>query len=296
MDTPARTQVYIAYVKREDDSNTLMFADDPKRDELAILFKDPYTGRTKMPFDGDMSPLDDDACYEVTLSQNSVEAMESQYVTLSAQVGGLSDYEPALGDEGGLQPIRVIYSFDGQKLVFKRIPGSKRINENRIISVDGEPRITDTTSVIAIDDTVDAVYHVPSKKFYFTDFQAAKHVFGTLEVYYRSATQNEVDEWLDEGMFDIDSQFDTFAISTPNRKRIALARDELKIDITDAEIKERILSYAGLHAPRMLVVNGKFNIKKNSDLTEALRFITGAYYRNEITGDLMVAGTPKKAN
>ncbi|MEO5690910.1 MAG: hypothetical protein ABIQ64_01865, partial [Candidatus Saccharimonadales bacterium] len=113
--------------------------------------------------------------------------------------------------------------------------------------------------------------------------------------YYRSATQNEVDEWLDPSLFDIDSQFDTFAVSVPNRKKMLFATEELKIDLSDAETVERISNSAALHAPKMLFINGKFNIKKNSDITEALTVITGAYYQNSITGDLMIAGSSKKA-
>ena len=96
-------------------------------------------------------------------------------------------------------------------------------------------------------------------------------------------------------MFDIDSSFDTFAISTPNRKRMRLATDELQIDLADEETLIRIRAYAAQHAPKMLFINNKFNVKKNADITEALRIITGAYYQNEITGELMVANTPKRA-
>ena len=139
------------------------------------------------------------------------------------------------------------------------------------------------------------VFITKTRKFYFRDFQTAKHIFGPLEVYYRSATQNEVDEWLDPSIFDIDSSFDTFAISTPNRKKMIYASQELKIDLTDPETVGRISAYAGKHAQKMLFINGKFNIKKNADITESLRLITGSYYQNEITGDLMVANSPKKA-
>lgn len=247
---------------------------------------------TKLLFEGDMAPLDDGSCYEITLSANSIEAMERQYITSYDQVGSLSDYEPT-GEEGK-SDIRVMYQFDGQKLIFKRTPKSRQLHDSRIINLDGEPAITAMTNVLAIDEHVDAVYHIASRRFYFTSFQAAKHVFGTIEVYYWSATQNDVDEWLDTNLFDIDSQFDTFAISTPNRKKMVNASEELGIDLADPETHDRILTYAGQHAPKMLVINNKFNIKKNADITEALRLVTGAYYRNDITGDVMVANTAKK--
>ena len=288
-ESTAQTVIF-AYTKSADEPNTILFADDPKRDEILSLFVDPYPEMTKIPYDG-KSLLNTDECFEVNLSHNSLETIDGQFVTLWSQVSGVSDYDP----EEQISPIRAMYTFDGNKLIFKRIAKSQQLRDSKIISLDGAPKVTPNINVMAIDDKVDAVYDTRTKKFFFTDFQAAKAVFGTLEVYYRSATQNDVDEWLDPSLFDIDSSFDTFAISVPNRKKMMFASEELKIDLTDAETVERIGASAALHAPKMLFINNKFNIKKNADITEALTVITGAYYQNSITGDLMIAGSSKKA-
>lgn len=286
--------VILAYVKRGEDPNTILFSDDARKQDILKLFKDPYTSMEKIRFDG-KTPVDEGECYEVNLSQNGQEMIERQYITSMGEVSSLSDYEPTGSDEETNDTIRVIYKFDGKKLVFKRIPKNQQIRDSMIIRMDGEPTATDMVNVLAIDERVDAVYNVVTHQFYFADFQAAKHVFGPLEVYYRSATQDEVDEWLDPSVFDIDSSFDTFAISTPNRKKMTYASEQLGIDLANPETLGRIAAYAGKHAPKMLFINGKFNIKKNADLTEALRLISGSYYENEITGMLMVANTPKKA-
>jgi hypothetical protein len=286
--------VILAYVKRGEDPNTILFSDDARRQDILKLFNDPYIGMEKIHFDG-KTPVDEGECYEVNLSQNGQEMLERQYITSMGEVSSLSDYEPTGSDEETNDTIRVIYKFDGKKLVFKRIPKNQQLRDSMIIRMDGEPTATDMVNVLAIDERVDAVYNVVTHQFYFADFQAAKHVFGPLEVYYRSATQDEVDEWLDPSVFDIDSSFDTFAISTPNRKKMTYASEQLGIDLANPETLGRIAAYAGKHAPKMLFINGKFNIKKNADLTEALRLISGSYYENEITGMLMVANTPKKA-
>lgn len=286
--------VILAYVKRGEDPNTILFSDDARKQDILKLFKDPYTSMEKIRFDG-KTPVDEGECYEVNLSQNGQEMIERQYITSMGEVSSLSDYEPTGSDEETNDTIRVIYKFDGKKLVFKRIPKNQQLRDSMIIRMDGEPTATDMVNVLAIDERVDAVYNVVTHQFYFADFQAAKHVFGPLEVYYRSATQDEVDEWLDPSVFDIDSSFDTFAISTPNRKKMTYASEQLGIDLANPETLGRIAAYAGKHAPKMLFINGKFNIKKNADLTEALRLISGSYYENEITGMLMVANTPKKA-
>jgi hypothetical protein len=286
--------VIVAYVKRNEDPNTLLFSEDARKQDILKLFKDPYTGMEKIRFDG-KTPVDDGECYEVNLSQNGQEMLERQYVTTMGEVSSLSDYEPTGSDEETNDTIRVIYAFDGKKLVFKRVPKNQQLRDSMIIRMDGEPTATEMVNALAIDERVDAVYNVITHQFFFADFQAAKHVFGPLEIYYRSATQNEVDEWLDPGIFDIDSSFDTFGISTPNRKKMTYTSEQLGIDLTNPETLGRIAAYAGKHAPKMLFINGKFNIKKNADLTEALRLITGSYYENEITGMLMVANTPKKA-
>lgn len=286
--------VILAYIKRPEDQNTVLFSNDPKKQDILKLFRDPYISAEKARFDG-KTPLNEGECYEVNLSQNGQEMIERQYITSIGEVSSLSDYEPTGNDEETNDTIRVIYMFDGKKLVFKHIPKKQQLQDSMIINMDGEPAATNMVNVLAIDERIDAVYNAITHKFYFTDFQAAKHVFGPLEVYYRSATQDEVDEWLDPGIFDIDSSFDTFGISTPNRKKMTYASEQLGIDLANPEIVGRIAAYAGKHAQKMLFINGKFNIKKNADLTEALRLITGSYYENAITGVLMVANTPKKA-
>lgn len=286
--------VILAYVKRPEDQNTILFSNDPKKQDILKLFRDPYISAEKVRFDG-KTPLDEGECYEVSLSQNGQEMIERQYITSMGEISSLSDYEPTGSDEETNDTVRVIYAFDGKKLVFKHVPKKQQLHDSMIINLDGEPAATEMVNVLAIDERIDAVYNATTHKFYFTDFQAAKHIFGPLEVYYRSATQDEVDEWLDPGIFDIDSSFDTFGISTPNRKKMSYASEQLGIDLTNPEIVGRIAAYAGKHAQKMLFINGKFNIKKNADLTEALRLISGSYYENAITGVLMVANTPKKA-
>ncbi|MEO5690730.1 MAG: hypothetical protein ABIQ64_00920, partial [Candidatus Saccharimonadales bacterium] len=169
----------IAYTKNSDDPNALVFADDAKHDEILTLFVDPYTDTTKVPYDG-KSLLNSGECFEVKLSQNSIEAIDSQFVTLWSQVSGLSDYDPADHDGSAM---KAMYSFDGKKLIFKRISKSQQLHDSKIISLDGEPTVTPLINVMAIDEKVDAIYDTQTHKFYFTDFQAAKAVFGTLEVY-----------------------------------------------------------------------------------------------------------------
>ena len=76
---------------------------------------------------------------------------------------------------------------------------------------------------------------------------------------------------------------------------MAYAAQELNINLEDAELVGRLTGYAVRHAPGGLFENGKFNIRSNADVTEALRLITGAYYQNEVTGDRMVAKSAVKA-
>ena len=112
--------VVIAYTKNSDEPNALVFADDAKRDEVLTLFVDPYLEFKKVAYDG-KSALATDECFEVSLSQNSREAIDSQFVTLWSQVSGLSDYDPADHDSSGM---KAMYSFDGKKLIFKRVSKS----------------------------------------------------------------------------------------------------------------------------------------------------------------------------
>lgn len=282
--------VIVAYIKRPNDPNTILFADDINRSKVEVLFKDPFATKKKVDFVSGYE-LDHDECFEVPLSEAGRDALERQYVLAFEVAGELpaNKYE----DEGS-NDIRTIYQVKDDKVVFKSISKSSYLRGGSIINLKDEPSTADLHEVLMIGPEVHAVYNMKTNRFYFDNFQAAKRVYGRLEVVYRSATQNEVDEWLDTSVFNIDDNFDTFSISTPNRKKMAYATNELGIDFEDADLVGRLQAYAGKHSRGALFENGKFNIYTNADVTEALRIITGAYYQNEITGDLMVAKTATK--
>ncbi len=288
---PVSESVIVAYIKRPTDPNSILFANDSNRSEIEKLFKDPFAAKKKVDFDIAYE-LDDDECWEVPLSEAGRDAMKRQYVL---SLHAAKELNINKREEEASNDIRTIYLVGETKVIFKHISRSNYLRGGKIISLAGKPNATDLQDVLAIGSEVHAVYNTATNRFYFTDFQAAKHVFGRLEVVYRSATQKEVDEWLDPSVFNVDDNFDTFSISTPNRKKMSYAAEELGINLENPELVARLSSYAGRHSPGGLFENGKFNIRSNADVTEALRIITGAYYQNEVTGDLMVAKSTAKA-
>jgi len=290
--SPANGPVIIAYIKRHKDPNTILFGDGEKIDDILKLFNDPFSARKKQPYLGE-AEVNEGSCFEVSLSEGARDAMRRQYVTMQSQLESLKSYWR--DGDAGLDAIRVIYSYDGTKLIFKRVRSNQILNQGHIVTLEREAHVSDASGALAIDSEIAAVYNMQTNRFYFIDFITAKHVFGSLELYYRSATQNDVDEWLDPSLFNVDDNFDTFTISTPNRKKMAYASEELGIKLEDAELLGRLTAYAGRHSPGGLFENGKFNIRSNADVTESLRVITGAYFQNEVTGDVMIAGSAKKA-
>lgn len=285
------TSIIVAYIKRVSEPNTILFADDQKKDVIDGLFKDPFASKTKLEFDIDHE-LRENECWEVPLSDAAREALKRQYV-LSLDTA--RELKPNKQEKESNNDIRTIYHIDERKVIFKHIPRSKYLHDSTIISLGDEPRVTDMRDALAIGPDVHAVYNIITNRFYFSDFQAAKHVFGRLEVVYRHATQKDVDEWLDPGLFNVDDNFDTFSISTPNRKKMQYASQSLQVDLEDQAVLDRLSTYAIRNGPGGLFENSRFNIRSNADVSEALRLITGAYFQNEITGDLMIARSATKA-
>lgn len=289
--TSENNSVIVAYIKRPKDSNTLLFTDDARQDDVEKLFKDPFASKKKVDYDNN-HVLADDECWEVPLSEGARDALKRQYVLSLDEARDLN--ENAREDDS-TNDIKTIYKVDEKKVIFKHISKSNYLRGGQVVSLQSKPKTTEMQDVLMISPEVHAVYNTQTNRFYFSDFQKAKHVFGRLEVVYRSATQNDVDEWLDPSVFNVDDDFDTFSISTPNRKKMAYASQELGINLEDAELLGRLSKYAVRHGKGGLFENGKFNIHTNADVTEALRIITGAYYENEITGDVMIASSAKKA-
>ena len=280
----------IAHIDRKEDKNAILFADNSKLDTVKPLFHDPFTSLTKKKYDNEHN-LSDDECWEAGLSGEQFEQLKYLYELDEDSTGDMNKNKLYQTNDS----IRALYMVEGDSVRFKRIFKQQLLRDSTVFNLDGEPKLSDMHNVLAIDEKVHAVVNTSAKKILFKDYRIATQLFSCLTSLYREATQTETDNLMSADIFALDEKFPTSKIGQTNRKKIAYAIEELKIDLNDESIKVRIEAEAQKYAPEGLYVDGKFNLTKNVDVTHALRIITGAYYKNPITDDEMIAKVASKA-
>lgn len=280
----------IAHIDRKEDKNAILFADNSKLDKVKPLFHDPFTSLTKKKYDNEHN-LSDDECWEAGLSDEQFEQLKCLYELDEDSTGDMNKNKLYQTNDS----IRALYMVEGDSVRFKRIFKQQLLRDSTVFNLDGEPKLSDMHNVLAIDEKVHAVVNTSAKKILFKDYRIATQLFSCLTSLYREATQTETDNLMSADIFALDEKFPTSKIGQTNRKKIAYAIEELKIDLNDESIKVRIEAEAQKYAPEGLYVDGKFNLTKNVDVTHALRIITGAYYKNPITDDEMIAKVASKA-
>lgn len=277
------------YIKRDEDPNVLLFTSDVKRAEVVALFADRFDGLELIDYDNE-HVLEDDECWTVELSDTQFEVLKQQYVT---DLESTTNHNPSTirSADGNM---RALYLVEETQVVFKCISKRQYMRDSSILSLDGEPRVTDLHNILAVDAQVDAVLEIDTQKLRFRNFNSAKQLFPFVIEFYRSATQAEVDQWLGAPLFEVDENFATAKVGAANRKKIAFALKELAIVLDEAQTAQRIKTHAANHAIAGLFDGDKFNLATNKDVTEMMRIVTGAYHTNPITDDPMLARSAYK--
>ena len=99
-----------------------------------------------------------------------------------------------------------------------------QILEKSWISLSGEPKL-EYKKAITINPIADAFYNKNDDRLLFSNLDSLKRIFPGIEALYREATQNEVNEFLQNDLFDI-AHYDHNKVGPANRKRIALLQNE----------------------------------------------------------------------
>jgi hypothetical protein len=114
-----------------------------------------------------------------------------------------------------------------------------------------------------------------------------------LKEFFDDTTQQHAEEALAFDLFNI-SEFDVADVSPRNRKRLARIKGDFDIDLDDSTTVTRINQYADKYERTDVFENKRIKICSNAELTEALDVISGAFYTNEVTDDVMKATATKK--
>ena len=214
-------------------------------------------------------------------------SMIKEYEDKFLNTAGLNDV-----NEAEFSKIDLIFrKVDNDGVVFQKITQSKRLVDKSILK--WRYRRAERTIIekgIELKSENDA-YFDGNNKLYFRSFRTIHSLFKGIDDYYRIASLAEVDEFKE---FNLVSFVSDFKIKTNNLKMLAILKDD-KIDLSNTTIISTLLtSYEQYPEQDFKVLEGKFIIDTNKQLTSFLKLALGRLYTNPITKHKMEASSARR--
>jgi len=280
--------VIYAKLKRDEVPNIILFNDGTVDHKLSHLFTPPGL-KNSIEYDCYGPQSLNDEIFHVDLSNDQWQKIKDVYVTDNSRAANLE--ESGYADQ--YARIDVVYRVTSDAVSFKKIRPSQIALQLGVLEWGDRPVFEAPSEKVLIDPSVDLYIHKSSKRAYFKSFRTASQIARVLSEFFEETTQQHAEEALAFDVFNI-AEFDVADVSPKNRKRLARVKGDLDIDLSDSVTIKRINEYADKYERTDVFENSRIKICSNAELTEALDVISGSFYTNEVTNDVMKATSTKK--
>jgi len=280
--------VIYAKLKWDEYSNVVLFNEDQVDDKLSHLFTSPGL-KNSIEYDCYGPQSLNDEIFHVDLSNDQWQKIKDIYETDNAR----AEQSPNSGYAEQYSSIDVIYRVTSDAISFKKIRPSQIALQLGYLEWGDRPVFEAPSEKVLIDPLVDLYINKSLKRAYFKSFRTAARIARVLNDFYDETTQQHAEEALAFDLFNI-AEFDVADVSPKNRKRLARIKGDLDIDLDDGVTVTRINEYAEKYERTDVFENKRIKICSNAELTEALDVISGSFYTNEVTNDVMKATSTKK--
>jgi len=280
--------VIYAKLKREENPTVILFNEDQVDDKLSHLFTPPGL-KNSIEYDCYGPQSLNDEIFHVDLSNEQWQKIKDVYATDNGKAAHLDN--SGYGDQ--YANIDVIYSVTSGAISFKKIRPSQIAVQIGTLEWGDRPVFGVPSEKVLIDPSVDLYINKSTKRAYFKSFRSASRIAKVLNDFFEETTQQHAEEALAFDVFNI-AEFDVADVSPKNRKRLARIKGDLDIDLDDSRIITRMSEYADKYERVGVFENNRIKICSNAELTEALDVISGSFYTNEITDDVMKATATRK--
>jgi hypothetical protein len=279
--------VIYAKLKSDKSPTVILFNEDQADETLDGLFNPPGL-KNSIEYDCYGPQSLDNEIFHVDLSNNQWLKIQDVYETDNGRAANL----PNSGYADEYANIDVIYRVTNGAISFKKIRPSQIALQQGSLQWGDRPVFAVPSEKVLIDPPVDLYINKSSRRAYFKSFMNASRLARVLNEFYEETTQQHAEEALSFDIFNI-SEFDVADVGPKNLKRLARIKGDLNIDLSDASTVARINRYADKYERIDVFKDNRIKITSNAQLTEALDVISGSFYENEITGNLMKATSAK---
>ncbi|MDD5770168.1 MAG: hypothetical protein PHE25_04305 [Candidatus Gracilibacteria bacterium] len=262
--------------KLKNDTHVKIFSSDSELEKINFYSIPNIENEVEYNFN---TKLENDEWFFVNLSSEQISSMIDEYKTSITGSGELNKITKDNYDD-----IEVCYLVEDNKIIFTKIIKSYFVRSTKFLGFsDLGPEIIEQQNSITFNGQVD-VYFDGTNKLYFKSYTRAKSIFDGLSDFYRTASQEEVNTFLEKDFFVIKDNFDKSKLGDRLHKNIAKIIDDNNINFTDLEVRTKYNNYATTFLGENIQINqeGKFEIEKNKDLTNVVKLLQGHYYLDYI--------------
>lgn len=188
---------------------------------------------------------------------------------------------------------------EGNDFIFQKITPSYIYERQKLLSWEHINAPTDQAvlsnhrDVLVIKEGADCYYKKDTDNLYFKNLNSITSIFDGINVLYREATNQEVEEFLDMEMINVADGFTKDDVKTANRRRIKEATERYRS--FSPEQKAKIPSYISKYCPHIYdEATCHFNINDENNLTDLLNVLNQRYYTTEIDDEKRLANSVTK--
>lgn len=281
--------VIYAKLKQDEDQNVLLYNEDQVDEILHGLFNPPGGLSASIEYDAFGPQSLDDELFHVDLSNDHWQKVQDIYITDNR----LADHVPSSGYKDKYARIDVLYRVTQEGISFKKIRPSQLAAQQGSLEWGDRPAFEAPSEKVFVDPVTDLYINKSSKRAYFKSFRTASQIVRVLKDFFEETTLQHAEEVLAFDIFNI-SEFDVADVGPKNQKRLARIKGDFDIDLDDSATIRRIKDYADRYEREGVFDGDRIKLVSNAQLTDALDVISGCFYENEITGDVMKATSAKK--
>lgn len=188
---------------------------------------------------------------------------------------------------------------EGNIFVFQKITPSFIYEKQKILSWEhinsptDQAVLTNHNDVLVIKEGADCYYIKDTDKLYFRNLNAITSIFEGINILYREATNQEVEDFLCMDMINVADGFCKDDVKTANRRRIKEATERYRS--FSPEQKDKIPSYISKYCPHIYnEATGQFDVNDENGLTDLLNVLNQRYYTTEIDNEKRLANSVTK--
>lgn len=173
---------------------------------------------------------------------------------------------------------------------FLNVTPGRYIKNPLIQLLNNEPKlIEDNSNILELSSEPNAFFDVQNRKLYFKNLSLITSIFKGIEVLYREATNDEVNEFIASSIVEMGDGYDSDMIKTQNRKRLKAAKE--KYDSFTSDQKVLLDDYLRNYCPELEKTDNGYKVSNEEEMTKLLNGINQRYYTTPIDNERRLANS-----